>query len=133
MFLFFAMLASFSFLKQKKSSLVTGVGSIKNQHEGGGGGPLSKIEVAIENVDFELLSVVRRINDFEQKKALTAKEDALLELLRTEKVQLRKKEEQLRKKEEQLRTETELLLKKDLILLERGQHSGPVQSCVCRN
>jgi hypothetical protein len=119
MFLFFAMLASFSFLKQKKSSLVTGVGSIKNQHEGGGGGPLSKIEVAIENVDFELLSVVRRINDFEQKKALTAKEDALLELLR--------------KKEEQLRTETELLLKKDLILLERGQHSGPVQSCVCRN
>jgi hypothetical protein len=122
MFLFFAMLA---FLKQKKSSLVTGVGSIKNQHEGRGGGPhdkFSKIDAAIDNVEAEQRSVVRRINhlNLEQKEdigALTAKEEALLE-------QLRKKEEQLRKKEEQLRAEK-------LILLERGQHSGPVQCCDC--
>jgi hypothetical protein len=77
-------------------------------NRGGGGGPhdkLSKIEAAIENVESELLSVARRIKDLEQKEVLTPKEEALLE---------------------QLRTEKELLLRKDLLLLERGQHSGPV-------
>jgi hypothetical protein len=106
LFIFFIFL-----FKHKKNSLVTGVGSIKkNQHDGGGGGPLDKIEAAIESVGSELLSVVGRINDLEQKESLAAKEEALLE--------------HLRKKEEQLRAEK-------LILLERGQHSGSVQICGC--
>jgi flagellar motility protein MotE (MotC chaperone) len=96
-----------------------------HQHEGRGGGPhdkISKIDAAIDNVEAEQRSVVRRINhlNLEQKEdigALTAKEEALLE--------------QLRKEKEQLRTEKEQLRAEKLILLERGEHSGPVQICGC--
>ena len=107
------------------------VGSIrKNQHEGGGGKPddkLSKIEAAVENVESELLPVVRRVNDLELREeigALTAEEVVLLGRLRKKEEQLRKKEEQLRKKEEQLRTEK-------LLILQQGQRSVPGQFCGC--